>query len=309
MKADYSRLDFAYKYPFSQEAREVVAGLNVSSVEEQYLQVGITRLKSAFEQGRVPYEKVKEVSDFKYRQIMGYVYARMLVSAIGDRYSISRFAAAEASTAEEILSLDSVENLLRIADEIGLGVKREKEVFSLPFEKFVAVPKRDDALKLVNQKLDKGIVYVDERQLLKFVACGIEKSIASRLPIDKKDLPRSVVEAAKELKPQEQKITLDVKKGAYAWIEKLLATPIHDVRHRAVNLILAPYLMNVRGLDEESAVKTIVAYIERCKTLNPDTKVNETYIRYQCKYARNKGLRPLSLSRAKDLLQGVAEFG
>ena len=97
--------------------------------------------------------------------------------------------------------------------------------------------------------------------------------------------------------------------GSYAWIERLLTIPIPDVRHRTVNLILAPYLMNVRKLEEDDAVKAISDYIERCKLVNPNTNVNESYIRYQCRYSKTKGMRPLAASRAKELLAEMIEFG
>ncbi|MGA3020991.1 MAG: hypothetical protein ABSD68_03525, partial [Candidatus Micrarchaeales archaeon] len=86
---DADKLEFAYKYPFSREAKEVVAELQLSSIDEQYLQEGLSILKNAFKDGKIPHEKVREMSEVKYRYLLGYVYARMLVSAVGDAYSIS----------------------------------------------------------------------------------------------------------------------------------------------------------------------------------------------------------------------------
>ena len=80
------------------------------------------------------------------------------------------------------------------------------------------------------------------------------------------------------------------------------------MRHRVVNLILAPYLINVRGMSEEGAFKTISAYIERCRAVDPNTKVNDSYIKYQCAYAKKKGLRPLSLVHARELLGSYVDF-
>ncbi len=308
LKPDDQKLDFAYRYPFSKEAKELVAGLKLGSVDEQNLKEGVDRLAGAFNDGSVPHDKLRGLGDLKQRRILGYVYARMLVSAIGDNYSISRFAAAEAAAATYFLAYDSTDTLLRIANELDLGLVKESNDFSISFERFVSIPKKEDTLKLVNQKISAGKVTLDALLTQKFLGYAIEKEIASRLPIEKKQLPKEVIEAAKGLKPQEKKISLGAGSGTYAWIEKLMATPITDVRHRTVNLILAPYLTNVKGLDEDSAAKVIVEYIERCKKVNPNTKINETYIKYQCKYAKTKGMRPLSLSRARELLKGVADF-
>jgi hypothetical protein len=75
-----------------------------------------------------------------------------------------------------------------------------------------------------------------------------------------------------------------------------------------VNLILAPYLVNTKGIDVEQAAKIIIEYIDRCRAIDPNTKINERYIEYQCDYAKKKGLRPLSLSRAKELLGEQINF-
>lgn len=302
-----SKLDFAYKYPFSQEAKEVVSNLNVSSVDLRYLEEGLAQLRSALKEGKIAHDKVRGITEVKYRYIMGYVYARMLVSAIDDKPSISKFAAAEADAAMEFLGRDTAE-LLKVANELGMKVRKEDEDFAISFEQFVSLPKKDSTMRLINQRLSQGVVHVNELQFRNLVGSAIEKEISNRLPIDRRNLPGEVVEAAKELKPQERKVALSSRAGAYAWIEKLLANPIADVRHRAVNLIFAPYLVNVKGLDEECATKLIVDYIERCKQLNPNTRINEKYIRYQCSYAKRKGMRPLSLTRAKEMLSEVAEF-
>ncbi len=302
-----TKLDFAYKYPFSREAKEVVAERGATSVEPNYLQEGVSQLQSAFKHGRITKENVKGLAGIKFKYIMGYAYARMLVSAIGDGYAISRFASAEAEAASDHLAL-SIDDLLRVADELGLGIRREQKEFVLSFENYVSVPKKENGMRLINQMLEKGKVHVNEQQLLKLVKGAIEKNVSANLPIDRKDLPKEIIDAARVLKPQERKLAVGAGSGSYAWIDKLLANPIPDVRHRTVNLILAPYLVNVKMLDEGSAAKVIIDFIERCKVLNPDTKVNETYIKYQCRYSKRKGMRPLSLKRAKELLKEVAVF-
>ena len=75
-----------------------------------------------------------------------------------------------------------------------------------------------------------------------------------------------------------------------------------------MNLILAPYLVNTKGLDVEQASRRIIVYIERCKQIDPSTKINDRYIEYQCNYAKRKGLRPLSMERARELLGEHIDF-
>ncbi len=301
------KLDFAYKYPFSREAKEIVAGLNATAVDGTYLQEGVAQISSTLKNGRIAHERTRGITEVKLRYIMGYAYARMLVSAIGDGYSIARFAAAEADAASEFLALN-IDEMVKLCNELELGVERKQNDFVMGFESFVSIPKRNVESMLINQRLSAGKVSVDVRQLLILTRGAIERDVGRGLPIDKKLLPKEIVDAARSLKPQERRAAIGTRVGAYSWIEKLLANPIADVRHRSVNLIFAPYLVNVKRLDEESAAKIIIGYIERCKQVNPNTKINESYVRYQCRYAKNKGLRPLSLAKAKELLKEVAEF-
>jgi len=48
--------------------------------------------------------------------------------------------------------------------------------------------------------------------------------------------------------------------------------------------------------------------LKNVKELNPNTRVGESYIAYQVRYAKRKGLKPLSLNRAKELLGGIINF-
>ena len=46
---------------------------------------------------------------------------------------------------------------------------------------------------------------------------------------------------------------------------------------------------------------------EKCKIIDPNTKITDSYIRYQCGYAKKRGLKPLSFKRAKELLGDFLE--
>lgn len=48
------------------------------------------------------------------------------------------------------------------------------------------------------------------------------------------------------------------------WIETLLQTPIEDYRKHAVDLILAPYLINIHRLQYNEAFNTIMGWLDKC---------------------------------------------
>lgn len=91
------------------------------------------------------------------------------------------------------------------------------------------------------------------------------------------------------------------------WIEKLLEIPISDGRHRAVNLIFAPYFMNILKVDEATALEKIMEWIGKCNELSL-TKVNHNYVLYQLRYSKKRGLKPLGKAKLKEVFSDVVDF-
>jgi len=80
-----------------------------------------------------------------------------------------------------------------------------------------------------------------------------------------------------------------------AWIEKLLQTPIEDYRKNAVSLILAPYLINIRGLPYQSAYNIIEEWLNKCDALKKLDRNFKLRIRYALNTSINKRIPPLKL--------------
>ncbi len=104
-------------------------------------------------------------------------------------------------------------------------------------------------------------------------------------------------------KKQKQKL----KENKIEWIEKLLEKGFSDGRKRLINLVFAPYLTNVRNLDIEEAISIINDWLSKCQSLYP-TKINQTYIRYQVRYAKRRNLLPISKEKAKEKFADVEEI-
>jgi hypothetical protein len=300
------QLDFAYKYPFSDEGKVIIKEIDPKNIDQKHLIIGKARVEEALERGRIDYVAMDYGRvDF----VIGYVYARMLVSALKSAGSIARYAGAEAARATDALLKDSDDNLIRLAGELGLGVKRNAaDSFSLGFAQFLANMPSEQDYTLANHRLDRGVVTLDRYQTIKTMGVAITKSVIKGLPIKTMEMPRAVLEYAKEVKIPIPKVEVRRGPGNIYWIDKLLATPIFDARHRTVNLILAPYLVNIKGMPVDKAAGIISNYIALCKVVNPDTRITDRYIRYQCEYAKAHGMRPLSLARARNELGGSIDF-
>jgi hypothetical protein len=97
------------------------------------------------------------------------------------------------------------------------------------------------------------------------------------------------------------------KENKVEWIEKLLEKPFPDGRKRLINLVFAPYLVNIKKLDVEEAINDINDWLSKCQSLYP-TKINQTYIRYQVRYAKRRNLLPISKEKAKEKFADVEEI-
>ncbi|MGC8662178.1 MAG: DNA primase noncatalytic subunit PriX [Candidatus Micrarchaeia archaeon] len=302
-------LEIAYKYPFSKEAKEAIKNLpEANKIEQKYLELGKLRLTEALDKRVIEFSE-SDSDELRLSYLISYVYARMLASALGG-LAVSIFAEAEARRVASALASETVENIKYIGEELDIKIGTEGDMFLVSFGTYLEnAPKKEEYL-LIHQRLSKGIVYIERYKLIGLLENASRKAILQGLPIAKRALPREILDFSKGIKipVEEVKISGDIK-GKYAWIEKLLSHPLPDFRHRVVNLILAPYFTNIMGLSEEEAIKRIIQYIEKCKEINPDTKVGEQYITYQVKYAKAKGLKPLSMEKAKEMLSGIIDFG
>ncbi len=298
-------LDFAYKYPFSDEAREVIKEINLREIEQRHLIIGKARIDEALQNDKIEYRE----SDYgKLDFVVGYVYARMLISSLKSPVLVIKYANAEAKRASDALARDSDSNLIKLSRELGLEIREEGEKFAINFAQFLANAQNIEGFSLSNHKLSRGVVVLDRYQTIKVMGSAVVKAVAKGLPIKSSDIPRVVLEYAKGIKVPVPKMQIRKGAGNIGWIDRLLQTPIPDARHRTVNLILAPYLVNIKGLPVEKAIETISNYIALCKSVNPDTKITDRYIKYQCEYAKSHGMRPLSLARARVELGGGIDF-
>jgi len=77
----------------------------------------------------------------------------------------------------------------------------------------------------------------------------------------------------------------------YMWVEKVLRTRFLDGRKRITDLILIPYLINIKKVDEKTTKKIISKWFELCDY--SETKY-EKKIWTQCRYVKRHEMKPLT---------------
>jgi hypothetical protein len=109
-----------------------------------------------------------------------------------------------------------------------------------------------------------------------------------------KDLQRQ----KEQIKKYRQKHGDDV--NDIKWIEILLETPISDYRKNAINLILAPYLINIKKLSYTDAFNIIKDWLNKCDSLRRlDCNFNYR-LKSALEDAIQKGIPSMSLAKLRE---------
>jgi len=94
--------------------------------------------------------------------------------------------------------------------------------------------------------------------------------------------------------------------NGYSWIISLLEHPIKDGRHRALWLIIAPYLVNVLKVSSQEATDIIRDYLDKCNKLFETDATSKS--EYYVNYALRTGLKPPSLQTLRLAHQDLYEI-
>jgi hypothetical protein len=84
------------------------------------------------------------------------------------------------------------------------------------------------------------------------------------------------------------------------WIEKLLNTPISDFRKNATNLILAPYLVNIKNLSYQQSFDILTDWLKKCNSFNKLDFNPDYLVKYALTTATQKRIPPMKLVTLKD---------
>lgn len=87
----------------------------------------------------------------------------------------------------------------------------------------------------------------------------------------------------------------------HAWIARLIEGGAEDGRARLILYVISRYLMNVRRMSEEEAMREIEVFLERsCKNYGRCEKIYASWIRSVLRGVRQRGLMPWSPARIRE---------
>jgi Primase X len=250
--------------------------------------------------GRAKYEpsfsEIVEFSSF---------FAAALVAS-QDSVLASRFSKKEAERAKEYFMKEEPRSKTSIMREcFGTASKLEatgegRPRYSMPFESYLALVskyelEKNHVWKLARQELDAGTVWMSDNMLndlfgdcsLAAIAEGVRNLRRGVFPKQLLGVKSEVIQYVPSPKPRTNR--------GYLYVEDLLAHPVSDGRHRLTWLVLAPYLVNVKKLDDEQAIEKIRAFVAAAG----ETSAMRRFIEYNVKRARRNGLLPPTFATLK----------
>ena len=292
--------DLELRYPFAPRSRNFFESIPVEEGLASREVVGQTESRLLSSLGRAKYEPhMSELVEFSS------FFAAALVAS-QDPVLTSRFSKKEGERAKEFFLREEPKAKAEIMGECFGTAPSLVEVadgragYSMPFERYLSLVSKYELTKnpkwkLARQELDSGTVYMSDNMLndlfgdsaLAAIAEGVRNLRRGQFPRQLLGVKVDVMQYVPSPKPRTNK--------GYLYVEDLLAHPVSDGRHRLVWLVLAPYLVNVKKLDDETAIERIRAFVAAAG----ETSAMKRFVEYNVRRARRNGLLPPTFSTLK----------
>jgi len=292
--------DLELRYPFAPRSRTFFESVPVEEGLASREVVGQTESRLLSSLGRAKYEPhMSELVEFSS------FFAAALVAS-QDPVLTSRFSKKEAERAKEFFMREEPKAKTEIMEECFSAAPSVTEVaggrgsYSMGFERYLSLVSRYELTKnprwkLVRQELDGGTVYMSENMVndlfgdlaLSAIAEGVRNLRRGQFPKQLLGVKADVMQYVPTPRPKTNK--------GYLYVEDLLAHPVSDGRHRLVWLVLAPYLVNVKKLDDETAIEKIRTFVAAAG----ETSAMRRFVEYNVRRARRNGLLPPTFSTLK----------
>ncbi len=292
--------DLELRYPFAPKSREFFGSIPMDErlTSADVVKQTEARLLSALGRGR--YEPhLSELIEFSS------FFAAALVAS-QDGYLVSKFARSEGDRAKEFFMREdpktkaaTMEGCFAAGVEL-LGEARRGSRYSMDFQDYLALISRYELAKqprwkLARQALQEGKVFMSDNLLNDlFGECAQQAVAVGAKNLRRAAFPKQLVEVRNAVMKYVPAQKSQQRKG-YSYVDGLLEHPVSDGRHRLVWMVLAPYLVNIKRLEEAEAIEKIRAFV----SVAGETADMRRFVEYNVKRARRNGLLPPTLSTLK----------
>ena len=182
------------KFPFLEEARQFVddsgadiAELITSPSYEPARARGVQRITDALAHSEVSYVPMVRASEYdRLMEVLSYPYARMIVSAVGDRFLTKRYALAEAVRMNRILVGEGRENTIEVSEQLNAPSTADADgIMRIRFTDYLRLANRMKSVdwKLINSDIHSGLVYLPQEKFSRLMQNALQDRIEAELPL------------------------------------------------------------------------------------------------------------------------------
>lgn len=291
--------DLELRYPFTPRSRRFFEAVPLDEALASRDVVAQTKSRLLNSLAREKYEPTftdADVSSF---------FAGAFVAS-QDPVLTSKFSKKEAERAKELFKEEKPKDKITVMAECfgvgfqGTDMDDRRPTYSVPFEDYLSLASKcelgkNPKWKLARQELDRGVIRMNDNMLndlfgdcaFAVVADGVRRLRKAPLPKQLLEVKNDVIQYVPSPRPRTSK--------GYLYVEALLEHPVSDGRHRITWLILAPYLVNVKKLDDQEAIERIRRFV----AVAGETSAMRRFIEYNVRRAKRNGLLPPTFSTLK----------
>jgi hypothetical protein len=293
------------KYPYTPEAKRYIS-LYAPDLQEfqkddlrHLLDYAVERVLETL-QGE--YSGIDEAE----AEAVTYPIAFALVKLTGNHAIHKAFARGESRRAFRLLMEENPRRVVQVASssfDMDIEYSENQGSYVIGLLDYVRVSANllSKAWWLANRRVESGRVYMNFELTCRFVAEQVRRYTLRRLGEVTSKLPEFLESFSTKIEEEYQRMveTGVIRKrkrraARYGWIEEVMKTPVADGRHRLLWLIIAPYLVNVKGLDLDEAREKALTFMRECDKVKKMEGNLEGLVNYYVDYAARKRLKPLS---------------
>jgi hypothetical protein len=288
------------RYPFAPKSRKFFESIPVEEglASREVVAQTESRLLSAL--GRTKYEPhISELIEFSS------FFAAALVAS-QDPVLTSRFSKKEAERAKQFFIKEApADKVIAVSECFGLQARQidggeSQPRYALPFEDYLSLVSKYELAKslkwkLTRQSLEGGTVHMSGNLFNDFFGDCTQMAISEGVRnLRRTPFPKQL-QGTKNRIMQYMPVQRAKTGKGYLYVEDLLKHPVSDGRHRLVWLVLAPYLVNVKKIEDEEAIEKIRAFV----AVAGETGDLKRFVEYNVRRARRNGLLPPTFSTLK----------
>jgi DNA primase large subunit len=203
------KLSFSQKFPFSENAREYLKEMDVKmdNLPEPALKRAALMVSRAFSGSVYILDQENPSKEQLELELVAFPIAKMFVSLMSTPNMNEKFCAmVQKMVFERIVGDKDPKGLIQILLDdfkINYSISSEKNFFlELPLLEYVGIYFTDQESKLLNKNVRKGVVYLNLNDSARFLAEKSYAKVFDSLPIDSKQIPKTLHPLAKSIESQ-----------------------------------------------------------------------------------------------------------